>query len=268
MADAMNEAAELFDGTAPYYAAYRQGYDERMFAHVAECLRLDGTGWALDLGAGTGAVALPLAGLVGSVIAVDPQPGMLAEARALAAARGVTNVVWRLGEAAQLSAMSLPPLRLAAMGAAFHWMDRAAVAQDLDALIDDGGAIVLASGGTPGDVEPPPWLEVIRTVRERYLGPERRAGRGTYTHPAERHQDVLARSPFSRIETAHWDRTITRTVDEVVGLQLSYSFSSPRQLGPDTKAFVSDVRDALLSFNPSGVFEERVRTEAIIARRP
>ncbi|MEU9074423.1 methyltransferase domain-containing protein [Kitasatospora sp. NPDC048538] len=147
MADAMNEAAELFDGTAPYYAAYRQGYDERMFAHVAECLGLDGTGWALDLGTGTGAV-----GLVGSVIAVDPQPSMLAEARVLAAARGVTNVEWRLGEAAQLSAMGLPSLRLAAMGAAFHWMDRAAVARDLEALIDGGGAIVLASGGAPGDV--------------------------------------------------------------------------------------------------------------------
>ncbi|GLW74959.1 hypothetical protein Kpho02_72560 [Kitasatospora phosalacinea] len=147
-------------------------------------------------------------------------------------------------------------------------MDRAAVARDLDALIDDGGAIVLASGGAPGDIEPPPWLEAIRTVRERYLGPERCADRGTYRHPAERHQDVLARAPFSRIETARWDRAITRTVDEVAGLQLSYSYSSPRQLGPDVKAFLSDVREALQSFEPSGVFEERVRTEVIRARRP
>ncbi|MBV6695707.1 class I SAM-dependent methyltransferase [Kitasatospora aureofaciens] len=237
-----------------------------MFTYVAERIGLDGTGWALDLGTGTGALALPLARMVSSVIAVDPQPGMLAEARALAS--GVTNIEWRLGEAAQLASMDLPPLRLVTIGAAFHWMDRAAVAQDLDALIDDGGAIVLASGGARGDIAPAPWSDTIREVRIRYLGPERRAGRGTYTHPAERHQDVLASSPFSRIETAHWDRTITRTVDEMAGLQLSYSYSSPRQLGPDTQAFLSDVREALLSFEPSGVFEERVRTEAIIARRP
>ncbi|MER7750810.1 class I SAM-dependent methyltransferase [Kitasatospora sp. NPDC097643] len=268
MADTRNEPAELFDGTAPYYAAYRPGYDERMFTHVAERIGLDGTGCALDLGTGTGAVALPLACLVSSVIAVDPQPGMLAEARALAAAASVTNIEWRLGEAAQLASMDLPPLRLVTVGAAFHWMDRVAVARDLDALIDEGGAIVLASGGPRGDIAPQPWSEVIREVRVRYLGPERRAGRGTYAHPAGRHQDVLARSPFSRIETAHWDRTITRTADEVAGLQLSYSYSSPRQLGPDTKAFVNDVRDALLAFDPSGTFEQTIRTEAIIARRP
>ncbi|MEU9047359.1 MULTISPECIES: class I SAM-dependent methyltransferase [unclassified Kitasatospora] len=268
MADTSNEPAELFDGTAPYYAAYRPGYDGRMFTHVAERLGLDGTGWALDLGTGTGAVAIPLARMVNSVIAVDPQPGMLAEARALAAADSVTNIEWRLGEAAQLAGMDLPPLRLVTIGAAFHWMDRAAVAQDLDALIDDGGAIVLASGGTPGDIAPPPWSDTIREVRVRYLGPERRAGRGTYAHPAERHQDVLARSPFSRIETAHWGQTIVRTADEVAGLQLSYSYSSPRQLGPDAKAFVNDVRDALLAFDPAGAFEQTIRTEAIIARRP
>ncbi|MFF2145523.1 hypothetical protein [Kitasatospora sp. NPDC058190] len=57
-------------------------------------------------------------------------------------------------------------------------------------------------------------------------------------------------------------------MDEVAGLQLSYSCSGPRQLGPDTKAFVSDVRETLLSLEPSGVFEERVHTEAITARRP
>ncbi|MEU9074422.1 hypothetical protein AB0D22_07040 [Kitasatospora sp. NPDC048538] len=51
-------------------------------------------------------------------------------------------------------------------------------------------------------------------------------------------------------------------------MQLSYGYSSSRQLGPDVKAFLSDVREALQSFEPSGVFEKRVRTEVIIARRP
>ncbi|MEU3570777.1 hypothetical protein AB0E96_20500 [Kitasatospora sp. NPDC036755] len=79
---------------------------------------------------------------------------------------------------------------------------------------------------------------------------------------------MLARSPFSQIETAHWDRTVVRTADEVASLQLPCSYSSPRQLGPDTKAFVNGVRDALLAFDPAGTFEQTIRTEAIIARRP
>ncbi|GHB68727.1 hypothetical protein GCM10010347_43730 [Streptomyces cirratus] len=48
-----------------------------------------------------------------------------------------------------------------------------------------------------------------------------------------RHEEVLLRSPFSRIEAIHWDRTDGLTVDEVVGLQLSFSFTSPAALGSD-----------------------------------
>ncbi|GHE10965.1 hypothetical protein [Streptomyces alanosinicus] len=106
-------------------------------------------------------------------------------------------------------------------------MDRDQTLRDLDQLVEPNGAVVLASGGAPGDLEPAPWLQAIVNVRTRYLGPERRAGSGTYSHPKERHQDVLARSPFSNVETARWDRTVTRTLDEVIGLQFSYSYSSP-----------------------------------------
>ncbi|MEU1599124.1 hypothetical protein ABZ468_41535 [Streptomyces sp. NPDC005708] len=164
--------------------------------------------------------------------------------------------------------MGLAPVLLTAMGAAFHWMDRDQTLRDLDRLIEPNGAVVLASGGAPGDLEPAPWLQVITDVRTRYLGPERRAGSGTYSHPKERHQDVLARSPFSNVETARWDRTVTRTLDEVVGLQFSYSYSSPAQLGDHKDAFERDLRQALSEFNPDGVFDEVARTEAIIAIRP
>ncbi|SCF72745.1 hypothetical protein GA0115259_1016413 [Streptomyces sp. MnatMP-M17] len=138
------------------------------------------------------------------------------------------------------------------MGAAFHWMDRDQTLRDLDHLALPGGAVVLASGGAPGDVEPAPWPEITGQIRTRYLGPQRRAGSGTYAHPTERHQDVLARSPFPHVETARWDRTITRTLDQVVGLQFSCSYSSPAQLGPHKDAFEHDLRQALADFSPRG----------------
>ncbi|WP_224275013.1 hypothetical protein [Streptomyces sp. LS1784] len=111
-------------------------------------------------------------------------------------------------------------------------------------------------------------LEVITEVRTRYLGAECRAGSGAYRHPKERHQDVVARSPFATIEIARWDRTLTRTLDEVVGLQFSYSYSSPAQLGDQKDAFERDLREALTSFSPEGRFDELIRTEAITATRP
>ncbi|MFF7733510.1 hypothetical protein [Streptomyces sp. NPDC007984] len=54
----------------------------------------------------------------------------------------------------------------------------------------------------------------------------------------------------------------------MIGLQLSYSYSSPAQLGDHKDAFERDLRQALTDFNRAGTFDELVRTEAIIATRP
>ncbi|MFB7999723.1 class I SAM-dependent methyltransferase [Streptomyces sp. NPDC056002] len=259
---------ELFASTAPYYAAHRPRYAPEFYALLASRFGLDGTQRVLDLGAGPGIIALDLAPRVGTVIAVDPEKGMLEQGSRLAAEQDITNIDWREGDSTTLPAMGLAPVLLTVMGAAYHWMDREQVALDLDQIIEPGGAIVLASGGAPGDLEPAPWRQVVDEVRTRYLGPERRAGSGTYSHPKERHQEVLARSPFSQIDTARWDHTLIRTVDDVVGWVFSLSYSSPAQLGQKKDAFEQDLRTALLGFAPSGQFDEVIRTEAIIATRP
>jgi len=260
---------ELFLSTAPYYARFRPGYDPALYELLASRFGLDGTQQVLDLGTGTGVLALPLAELVANVIAVDPETGMLDQGRQLAAERGITNIDWRVGDSTTLAAMDLPPLHLTVMGAAFHWMDRDQVLRDLDQLVLPGGGVVLASGGAKHEtITPPPWVDIVTEIRSNYLGSERRAGSGTYTHPKERHQDVLARSPFSQVEVTHWDRVHTRTLDEVIGYQFSLSYSSPAQLGDNKDGFERDLRQALGEAQPDGRFEELIRTEAIIGTRP
>ncbi|MFJ4185210.1 class I SAM-dependent methyltransferase [Kitasatospora sp. NPDC089509] len=260
----------LFASTVPYYARFRPAYDPRLFALLGRRFSLDGSQRVLDLGAGSGALTLPLAPLVREVIAVDPEPAMLAEGRRLAARAGVGGIDWRLGSSDTLLAMDVGPVLLTVMGASFHWTDRERLLCDLDTLIEPEGALVLATcGAQHDDLEPPPWLAVVEQVRRRHLDPERLRGSGPAGYPDVRHQEVLRRSPFSRIEEAHWDRTVSRGVDEVIGLQLSYSFTSPAALGPGREAFEHDLRRTLNAFRPDGgSFDECVRTEAVIALRP
>jgi SAM-dependent methyltransferase len=237
---------ELFASTAHYYARYRSGYPPAFFDHLAGRFGLDGTQTVLDLGCGTGQIALQLAPHVAQVLD------------------------WQHGDSHHLGTLELGDLDLVTMGASFHWTDRDALLTTLDTLLATDGAVVVASGGAPSDQSPPVWNDTITAIRTRYLGTARRAGSGTYSHPEERHTDVLRRSPFSRVDTVDWTWQLPRDLDSVVGLQFSFSYSAPAQFGDeDTRArFEHDLRDALATEFAAGDFTENIRTDALIATRP
>ncbi|MDJ0464967.1 class I SAM-dependent methyltransferase [Streptomyces sp. H27-C3] len=264
----MKTDPRAFVGAEPFYARFRPWYPDGLFTELADRFALDGTQRALDLGCGPGTVALPLAPLVSEVIAVDPAAGMLEEGRLLAAERGVGNVQWRHGDSAALLTMGLPPLDLCVMAKAFHWMNRDQVLADLDKLTAPGAGVVVVSAGPPGTTPLPAWAPVVAEVRAAYLGTARRAGRGFYPEPEEQFRDTLARSAFSQITTVSWDQPVVRSLEELIGLQFSNSYSTPAQLGNSRERFERDLRQALLDHDRAGRYEETIRTEALIATRP
>ncbi|MFH8294951.1 class I SAM-dependent methyltransferase [Streptomyces sp. NPDC018059] len=264
----MTADPRAFVGAETYYARYRPWYPPELFTELADRFALDGTQCALDLGCGPGTVALPLAPLVEQMIAVDPAPGMLEQGRLLAAERGVGNVQWRQGDSASLPSLELPPLDLCVMAKAFHWMDRDQVLTDLDKLTGPHAGVIVVSAGPPGTTPLPGWAAVVAEVRAAYLGTVRRAGRGFYPEPTEQFRDTLTRSAFANVTLAAWDQPVVRSLDELVGLQFSNSYSTPVQLGPRLEAFERDLRQALLDYDRTGRYEETIRTEALIATRP
>lgn len=112
-------------------------------------------------------------------------------------------------------------------------------------------AVVLLGDPPPEWGAEAPWAGDIKDLRRRYLGTDRRAGSGSGSDPAEGHEDILRRSAFAHVTTMNWPWTLERTVDELVGLQFSYSFSSPALLGARRQDYGSQVRDVLLRQPPT-----------------
>jgi ubiquinone/menaquinone biosynthesis C-methylase UbiE len=252
---------QLFSSAADYYAQYRPGYPQSLVDALAARAGLDGTQRVLDIGCGTGQLTIPLARHAQAVVAIDPVPGMLARGRQAAQAAGAGNITWLEGDSSHIAALAGPGADLAVFAASFHWTDRPAVLAVLDEILAPGGAVVIIND-VLGDSEQPDWEYAIARIRARYLGDQPRTGTGIYSH-----RDVLANSAFCAVDTLTWSWSRQLTVEEVTGLQLSYSFSTPALLGDDVPAFSRDVRAAVLDLHPAGVVTEPLRVEVLIAAR-
>lgn len=262
---------ELFAGTAYYYARYRPPYPAGLFTSLAAAYGLEHGTQVLDLGCGTGQLALPLARAGYTVWAMDPDPDMIAEGVRAQARAEHGNVRWILGRAEDLRSVGLPRMRLAVMGASFHWMDRDLVLKTLDQVIEPDGGVALVSGAasiwSKTDAVEGDWLDVTRDVVRQFLGPERRAGRGTYSHPPRGHEEVLRDSAFSEIQAQRLTSVRLLSVEDVVGQQLSTSYASPAQLGDRLPEFRAELSRRLLELSPAGEFETVEHTDVIMARR-
>lgn len=263
---------DLFAGTASYYARYRPPYPDAVFDYVARAFQLGAGSTVLDLGCGTGQLAIPLSQAGYRVWAVDPDPEMIAEGMRLDPGDGPGEIRWVTARAEELLASDLPVIRLCTMGSSFHWMDRDHVLRFLDAVVEPVGGVALVSGSTSiwsrtSAVEGP-WLEVTREVITQFLGPRRRAGKGAYSHPERTHEQVLLESPFSDIEQRRFTLTRQLSIDEVIGQQLSTSYASPAQLGNQLPEFRAELTRRLRDIASRDGFETVEHTDVIIACRP
>lgn len=261
------ERPGLFRGTAWYYARYRRGYPDALFALVRERFGLDGAGRLLDLGCGTGQLTLPLARHVAAAVGMDPEPEMLAEAAAAADAAGIRNVTWVRGGSTDLATLAprLGTFRLVTIGSALHWMDQDATLRALAEIVEPGGGLVIAGNGGSLWNGTEPWQHAVKAVIQRWLGEDRRAGSGTYMDPPERHETIIARSPFARLETYYLNEHRTYDTDQVIGHLYSTSFCSVALLGEKRESFERDVRRTLNAINPGGQFGEDVSVEVFLA---
>lgn len=260
----------LFAATAPFYARYRPGPPKELIDQLVTTVGLDRSSRVLDLGCGTGQVALVLAPFVGEVVAMDPDEGMLEECGRLAAEQGTTNITIVKGSSWDLGP-HLGAFKLVTMAQAFHWMDRPATLGALDPQIEPGGAVALVDSLQPSASEGPTFFEptnITATLAREFLGPARRAGSGSYQHPQERHQAILARSAFADVRHLEFPVSRTWDIESIVGMAYTYSWASRAQLGDNVPEFERLLRERLFDLDASGSFVQQGPAELLLAFRP
>src|SRR5689334_8230915 len=88
------EGTRPYAGAGWYYAEYRQRVSTEFMMLLAARLGWTRAERLLDFGAGPGQLALLAAPLVADVVAIEPEPDMLAEAQRRARALGVSYVTY------------------------------------------------------------------------------------------------------------------------------------------------------------------------------
>lgn len=251
----------LFAATAWYYSRYRPGYPEKIFSLLREKFKLTRDSRVLDLGCGTGQIALGLAKHVSEVLAVDPLEEMLNEGKLAALAGGIANITWLRGESDALAEMAAKTgnVNLTVIARAFHWMDREQTLRELFKITLPGGGVAVIADSGPTDGAELPWKEVIRQTVKKWLGNERKAGtKGTYTPPKKRFEVYMKESEFSSYEEVSYSITRSWTPDEIVGYMYSTSLASLAVLGDKKALFETDLRGRLRVIEPTGRFREPV----------
>jgi SAM-dependent methyltransferase len=146
----------VWDGIADLYVRAIDARFEPVVEHLLTRAALRPGQQVLDLGCGTGAVALSAARLVapgGSVLAVDPSPAMLARAEQRRRTLGQDKLRFVEGRAEAIPAATGSIDIVLASLSLMYAIDRAAVAQELGRVLRAGGRLVAAVWAGPEDCD-------------------------------------------------------------------------------------------------------------------
>jgi ubiquinone/menaquinone biosynthesis C-methylase UbiE len=230
----------MFKGTAPYYARYRPAYPPELLVRLAAAAGLDGTGRLLDLGCGTGQLAVPLSRYVEEVVAVDVEPEMLAELPP-----GIRTVQGRAEDVDE----SWGAFRLVTIGRAFHWLDGPVVMERLARIT---GQVALVGDSHEHSEAQTAVLEISRELFGE---------RPAMKQPTVRYAQALAESPFDDVIEISVEVERTWTIEQLIGFAYSTSFASLARVGDRREEFEQLLRERLKPF-----YRERTPVDALLGR--
>jgi ubiquinone/menaquinone biosynthesis C-methylase UbiE len=265
--------------SAWYYARYRPAYPDIVIDRLLDGPWFTPGSLIVDIGCGTGQLAMPLAARGARVIAIDSSRDMLEEGRARASSSPeASRIQWIHGQGEDITRLVGidEPIDLIVFGKSFHLTDRARMLEHCDRLIAPRGAIGVLSGAwTHG--RQPHWWDAVDDVLRAFVGagrvaPEAAASERKAHHSLQpTHEDVLRASAFSDIRCTSLRISVVRALAEVIGLVCSIPGYSPVDLNADRfELLVSELHGRLQPDEGSGetFMEERTLDVRLASRVP
>jgi SAM-dependent methyltransferase len=251
---------------AELYARFRRGYPPGVVDTVAGHFGLTRAEVVVDLGCGTGQLALPISQRVGAVIGVDPEPDMLAQARRAAEEHDARNLLWILGSDRDMPALGrvlgLDAVGAVVIGQALHWMEPESLFGVLVDLVRPGGGVAVITNGTPLWLQESPWSVALREFLQTSFGWTLDATCGTDDASQARYHRQLTDAGFD-VVARHIDYEDDLDLDSLVGGLLS-AFPVQELPPPERRhAFAARVAHALA---PETRFTEHVRVSMLLGR--
>jgi SAM-dependent methyltransferase len=253
-----------FAATVALYEELRPPYPPAFFREVAQRLRLSKAHALIDLGTGPGLLALGFSPYVGRVVGVDPEPAMIAAARA-AASRASAALTLIEAKTEDLSD-DIGSFDIVTIGRALHWMDREATLARFETLVAPDGMILVCTSHSATDGANT-WLNEYNQARRAWSDASLWSESGSW---ARVHRDLAA---FFRGTGFHVADVIEVETSHDIGVRdlarrvLTFSSSSPAVLGDRTEAMLRDVEARLFPFSREGVVTEVVVSVAQVTKR-
>lgn len=185
---------ERFGAVAPRYvtSVHAGGPD---LAAIAERAAAGACGRVLDLGCGTGHTAVAVAPQAAQVVGLDLTPAMLAEARALAAARGVANLRLERADAEALPFAAARFDLVTCRYAAHHFADPQRVLGEAARVLRPGGRLLLHDVVAPEAPVADTFLQALELLRD---------GSHVRDHRPSEWAAMLAEAGFAAREVGRW----------------------------------------------------------------
>ncbi|WP_342822449.1 class I SAM-dependent methyltransferase [Candidatus Lucifugimonas marina] len=243
----MTSSEDFFRSSASYYTDYRKPLPNQLFSLIREKFKLTGDGSLVDIGCGTGQLALPLRGDFRTIVGVDLSEVMIESAWQRATELKASNAEFLVMPGEEID--SLPEsFDLVTFGSSIHWMD---ISKTLTAsyklLKDDGGVAIIGMRSIWGGSDE--WEQAVVRVVQKWMGTERRAGSSTFqisTKTDVTFEESLELAGFSVFSSGVVDASYSVDIPFIIGHLYTTSYCNRDLLGENVNAFEGELTDELL----------------------